>query len=102
MTDDIKVTIINLNLFIPNLIPSAETQLLFNEATQNNYKISYNEYFTERQTISDLLVQHYKGSSEQVNSPKYLISAHQTKDRNLAHNKNKIIAIFDNLDLRKN
>ena len=39
MTDDINVTISNLYLFIPNLIPSVETQLMFNEATQNNYKI---------------------------------------------------------------
>ena len=39
MTDDIDVTINNLYLYIPNLIPSVETQLMFNEATQNNYKI---------------------------------------------------------------
>ena len=36
MVDDIKVTINNLYLFLPNLIPSVETQLMFNEATQNN------------------------------------------------------------------
>ena len=58
MTDDIYVTINSLYLFIPNLIPSVETQFLFNEATQNNYKIYYDEYFTERRVISDILVQH--------------------------------------------
>ena len=36
MEDDINVTINNLNLFVPNLIPSVETQLMFKEATQNN------------------------------------------------------------------
>ena len=40
MADDINVTFNNLYLYIPNLIPSVETQLLFNEATQNNYELS--------------------------------------------------------------
>ena len=40
MADDINVIINNLYLFIPNLIPSVETQVIINEATQNNYKIS--------------------------------------------------------------
>ena len=40
MTDDINVTINKLYLSVPNLIPSVETQVIFNEATQNNYKIS--------------------------------------------------------------
>ena len=101
LTDDSKVTIKNLHLFIPNLIPSVETQLRFIEATQNNYKISYDGYFTERRVISDLLFQHDIGSAEQVNSLEYLISAHQTKDGILTPNKNNNIAIFDNLDLRK-
>ena len=43
MTDDINVTNSNLYLYVPNLIPSAETQVMFNESTQNNYKISYDE-----------------------------------------------------------
>ena len=101
MADDINVTINSLYLIIPNLIPSAETQILFIEATQNNYKISYDEYFTERRVISDLSVQHDIGSAQQLNSPKYMISAHQTKDRIITPNKNNNIAIFDNLDLRK-
>ena len=33
MADDIKVTFNSLNLYIPNLLPSVETQLMFNEAT---------------------------------------------------------------------
>ena len=37
--DDINVTNINFYLNIPKLIPSVETQLKFNEATQKNFKI---------------------------------------------------------------
>ena len=48
MTDDINVTINNLYLYIPNLIASVETQLGFREANQNNYKLSYDDYYTER------------------------------------------------------
>ena len=87
-------------LYIPNLIPSVETQLMFNHSTQNNYKITFDEGYTERRLISDLLVQHDIGSA-QVNSPKYLIKAHQTSLRTTTPDKKIIIAILDNLDLRK-
>ena len=69
MTDDINVTINNLCLCVPNLIPSVETQVMFNEATQNNYKISYDEWFTERRIISDTITQLDIGSSQNVQSP---------------------------------
>ena len=48
MGDDIQVTNNRLHLFVPNLISSVEIQLMFNEATQNNYRVSYDEYYTER------------------------------------------------------
>ena len=48
MTDDINLTINNLYLYVPNVITSVETQVMFNGATQKNYKISYDEWFTER------------------------------------------------------
>ena len=99
MADDINVTNNNFYLFVPNLIPSVETQLMFNEATQNNYKIAYDEYYTERRIISDIIVQVDIGSAQQVNSPKYLISAHQMKDRIDTPNKNKNNAIFDHLNI---
>ena len=70
MADDINVTINNLYLFVPNSIPAVETQLMFNEATQNNYKISFDEWNTERRLISHLSVQHDIGSAKQINSPK--------------------------------
>ena len=101
MTDDINVTIYNLYLYIPNLRPSVETQVMFNEATQNNYKISYDEWFTEIRIISDTITQLDIGSSQNVQNPKYLIGAHQTKDRIDAPISTKNVSIIDNLDLRK-
>ena len=101
MADDINVTISNLYLYEPNLIPSVETQVMFNEATQNNYKISYDEYFTERRLISDQITLLDIGSSQNVQSPKYLIGAHQTRARADTAKKNNKIAIFDHLNLKK-
>ena len=100
MDDDINVTIISFYLYIPNLIPSLVTQLIFNEATQNNYKLSFDEWYTERRIISDLLVQHDIGSAQSVNSPKYLIAAQQTTPRTTTPDKKINIDIFDTLDLR--
>ena len=101
MTDDINVTINNLYSYVPNLIPSVETQVMFNEAIQNNYKISYDEWYTERRIISDTITQFDLGGSQKVNSPKYLFGAYQTKDRIDGAISTKNFAIFDNLDLQK-
>ena len=100
MADEINVTIINWYLFMPVLIPSVETQSLFYEATQNNWKISYDEYFTERRVRSDMIVQIDIGSAQQVNSPRYLTSAHQTRTRADTPDKKNKIARFDKLYLQ--
>ena len=102
VADYMKVTINSLYLYIPNLLPSVETQLMFNEATQNNYKISFDKWYTERRLISDLLVQHDIRSAQQLGSPKYLNSARRTCLRKTTPDKKNNIAILDNLDLRKN
>ena len=47
-----------------------------------------------------MIVQHDIVSAQEVESPKYLISAHQTKDRANAPNKKVNMAILNNLDLR--
>ena len=101
MADDIIVTINNLYLDVPNLIPNVETQVMFNGATQNNYKISFDEWYTERRVISDTITQLDIGTSQHANSPKKLIGAHQTRTRADTANKNNNIAIFDNLNLQK-
>ena len=48
-----------------------------------------------------MLVQHDIGSVQQVNSPNYLLGAYQTSLGTTSPDKKIIIAIFDNLDLRK-
>ena len=101
MAVDINVNNYKLYLYVPNLIPSVETQVLFNEATHNNYKISYNEYFTERRIISDMITQADIGKFQKVNSPENSNGAHQTRARVDTANKNNNIAIFDHLNLQK-
>ena len=83
MVDDINVTVNSLYLYKPNLIPSVETQLLFNEATQKKYKIFFDERFTERRFISYLLAQHDIGSAQQMNSTKYLILTKHNSEQQL-------------------
>ena len=72
---------------------------MFNEATQNIYNIIYDEWFTERRIISDTITQLDIGSSQNVQSPKNLIGAHQTKDRIDGAISTKSVAVFDDLDL---
>ena len=100
MADDINVTIKNLYLYVPILLPSVETQVMFNEATQHNYKTSYDEYFTERRVISDQITQLDIGSSQNVQSPRNIFGTHQTCARADTVNKNNDIAIFDHLNLK--
>ena len=101
MTDDINVTINNLYLFVPNLTPSVKTQVMFNEATQNNYKISYDEWFTQRRILSHQITQLDIGSSQNDQTPKCLIGAQQTRDRLDGSTSTKIVSILDNLNLKK-
>ena len=101
MADDIIVTNKNLYLYVPNLIPNVETQIMFNEATEKKYKISFDEYYTERRVLSDTITKLYIGGSQKVKSPKNLIGAHQKRTRADTANKNNNIAMFDNLNLQK-
>ena len=101
MAEDINVTINNLYLYVPNLIPKVGNQVMFNEATQNNYTMSFDEWYTERRVISDTITQLDIGTSQHVNSPKNLIGAHQTRTRADTANKNNNMATFDDLNLQK-
>ena len=101
IADNINVTINSLYLFVPTLTPSTETQLMFNESIQNNYRIFFDDWFTERRVVSDTITQIDIGSAQQVNSPKYLIACHQTAARLNAPDKGINISRFDNLNVRK-
>ena len=97
----INITIISLYLFVPFLIPSAETQLMFNESIQNNYRIFCDEWYTERRIVTDQIFQVDIESAQSVNSPNYLICAHQTEARSALPNKRNNTSIFDNINVRK-
>ena len=102
MADDTNVTINNLYLYVPHLIPNVETRVIFNEATQNNYMISYDKQYTERRVILHMITQVDLGSSHQINFPKFLIGAHQTRARANTANKINNFVLFDSLSLQKN
>ena len=99
--DDIKVTINSLYLYVPQLIPSTSTQVMFNEAIMNNYTITFDSWYTERKISNDgRELQVDIASAQHINSPKYLISAFQTNARTTP-NKSSNPAIFDNNHVRK-
>ena len=88
-------------MFVPTFTPSTETQLMFNESIQNNYRIFFDDWFTETRVVSDTITQIDIGSAQQVNSPKYLIASHQTAARLNAPDKGINVSRFDNLNVRK-
>ena len=97
----INVTNNSLYLFVPFLIPTPETQLLFNESIQNNYRKFFDEWYTERRIVTDQIYQVDIGTAQSVNSPKYLICAHQTGARSALPNKRNNISRIDNFNVRK-
>ena len=97
----INVTINSLYVFVPFLIPTTETQLMFNESIQNNYRIFFDEWYTERRIVTDQIFQVDIGSAQSVNSPKYLICVHQTETKSASPNKRNNISICDNINVRK-
>ena len=101
IADDINVTINSLYLFIPKLIPSTSTQVMFNEAIMNNYTVTFDSWYTERKISNDgRELQVDLSSAQHINSPKYLISAFQTMARTTP-NKACNPAIFDQINVTK-
>ena len=99
--DNINVTINSLYLFVPTFTPNTETQLMFNESIQNNYRILFDDCFTERRVVTDTITQIDICKAQQVNSPKYLIASQQTAARLNAPDKGINVSRFDNLNVRK-
>ena len=93
---DINVTINNLYLYVPILIPNTQTQVMFNESIMNNYTNTFDSLYTERKISNDgRELQVDIGSAQKINSPKYLIGVFQTQNRIGVPNKANNIAIFD-------
>ena len=101
IANDINVTINSLYLYVPKLIPSTSTQVMFNESIMNNYTITFDSWYTERKISNDgRELQVDIGSAQHINSPKYLISAFQTNARTTP-NKQGNPAIFDSNHVTK-
>ena len=107
--DDNNVTISSIGSFIPQLKPSAETQVIFNEAISQTFTLSYESWTTDRKPVDTAReFQLDISSASNINSPLYLIAAHQKIQRpdpanpavNLS-NKKFNNAIFDHVDVRK-
>ena len=95
-----NVTINSLYLYVPFLIPTTDTQLMFIESFQTLQNI-FRRMVYGRKNCSDQTFQIDIGSSQAGNSPKYLMCAHQHANRSDPPNKRNNISILDILGLRK-
>ena len=75
---------------------------MFNDSITNSFTLSFASGSTDRRTVdTQLEYQVELGSAQNINSPKYLIAAHQTAVRVGVANKNNNIAILDNPIVRQ-
>ena len=106
---DLNVTIKSISLFIPQIIPSPETQYTFNEAISKTFKLPYESWTTDRKPVDTAReFQIDISSASNINSPLYLIAAHQKTQRADPADATKTLsnnrfnnAIFDHLEVRK-
>ena len=107
--NDINVTINSINLFIPQIIPSPETQVYFNEAISKTFTLSHESWTTDRKSVDTAREFQIDISSvSNLNSPLYIIAAHQKTQRpdpanpanNLTNNRFNN-SIFDHVEVRK-
>ena len=107
--DDVNVTINNISLFIPQIIPSLETQVYFNEATSKMFTFSYESRTTDQKPVDTARkFQIDISSASDIKSPVHLTAAHQLTRRpdltnpNVKLSNNRINnAIFDHAKVRK-
>ena len=105
--NDVNVTINSISLFIPQTLFSSETQVFFNEAISKTFSLTYGAWTADRKpfdTAREFQVDVPSGSN--INSPLYLIAAHQKTQRldaagNVLQNHRFNNAIFDHVDVRK-
>ena len=106
---DVNVTINSNDLFIPQIIPSLETQVYFNEAISKTFTLSYESWTTDRKPVDAAReIQIDISSASNINSPLDLIAAQQKTQRpDLANPANNLInnrfnnSIFDQVEVRK-
>ena len=107
--NDVNVTTNSISLFNPQIIPSPETQVIFNEAISKTFTLSYESWITDRKPVDTAReFQVDISSASNIISPLYLIAAHQKTHRpdpanpanNLSNNRFNN-ANFDHVDVRK-
>ena len=107
--NDVNVTINSISLFIPQLIPSSETQVNFNQAISETFTLSFESWTTDRKPIDTARkFQIDISSASNINTPLYLIAAHQKTQRpdpanpadNLSNNRFNN-TIFDHVEVKK-
>ena len=106
----VNVTINNISLFVPQIIPCPEAQDIFDEAISKTFSLSYESWTTDRKPVNTAReFQIDISSASNINSALYLIAAHQktqTADpvnpaEDLSNNRFNN-AIFDHVEVRKN
>ena len=104
--ENVNVTIKSISLFIPQPIPSPETQVYFNEAILKSFTLSYGSWTTDRKPVDTAKkFQINISSASNDNSPLHLIAAHQFSQRvdpTIILSSNRFSnAIFDHTKVRK-
>ena len=107
---DVNVTINSVSLFFQQIIPSPKKQVIFNKAISENFTLSYESWTKDTKPVDTAReVQVDISLASNINSPLYLIAAHQKTQRlnpaspanNLSNNRFSN-AVFDHVDVRKN
>ena len=107
--NDVIVTLKSISLFIPQIIPSPETQVIFNESISKTFSLSYESWTTDCKPVDT--AREFKvdiSTASNIKCPLYLIAAHQKTQRpdpanpaNKLSNKRFNNAIFDHVEVRK-
>ena len=93
---DINVAINSFYLYVPIIIPNAQTQDMFDDSIMNNYTITFDSWYTKRKISNDgRELQVDIGSAQKTKSPKDLLGVSQTIARIGTPNKAINQAVFD-------
>ena len=80
--NDVNVTTNSTSLFIPQIIPSPQTQVYFMYTILKSCTLSYESWMTDRKPVDTAKeFQIDISSASKINSPLYLVAAHQHTQR---------------------
>ena len=89
-------------LYVPFIIPGAETQINIKGSIKNSFLIFFESRSTDRKAVDTKVENKVDiGSAQNPISPKHLIASHQTAARIGVLKNEKAIGIFDNLNVTK-